>query len=88
MRLRLHGNGRNPSTPIEYLATNMKKYLHMPDCGALNTLMGAVAANMIQGGPVWLMFVGPAGSGKTEMLNSLLGLPGVQPEQKIGRAHV
>jgi hypothetical protein len=37
--------------------------------------MGSVAANMIQGDPVWLMFVGPPSCGKSELVNSLLSIP-------------
>jgi hypothetical protein len=40
-------------------------------------MLGTVAANYIPGDPVWLMLVGPPGSGKTELLNSLRELPNV-----------
>lgn len=46
----------------------------MPDASVLYCLMGAVAANMLEGSPVWIMLVGPPSSGKTELLNSLLGI--------------
>ncbi len=70
-------------TPIEKLAVKMKDYLAIPDPGPLYTLMGAVAANMIQGNPVWLMLVGPPSCGKTELLNSLLGIPNMVEAAEI-----
>lgn len=40
-------------------------------------LMGAVAANLLEGAPCWLMLVGPSSGGKTALINSLLDVPGV-----------
>lgn len=65
-----------PVSPIERLTAQFRNYLHLPDPSALYILMGAVAANMIEGTPVWLMLVGPPSCGKTELLNSLLHVPG------------
>lgn len=39
--------------------------------------MGAVTANLLEGEPCWLMLVGPPSSGKTVLLESLLGMDGV-----------
>lgn len=64
-----------PVSPVERLAASFRQYLHLPDPANLYLLMGAVAANMIEGTPVWVMLVGPPSCGKTELLNSLLGLP-------------
>lgn len=65
---------KRASTPIEWLAVRVRDYLHMPDPSALYVLVGCLAANMLEGYPVWLMLVGPPGSGKTELLNCLLGV--------------
>jgi hypothetical protein len=64
-----------PTSPIERLAARVREYLHLPDPGPLYVLCGAVAANMIEGAPVWLMLVGPPSCGKSELLNSLLEVP-------------
>jgi hypothetical protein len=64
-----------PVSPIERLAVRFREVLHLPDPSALYVLMGAVAANMIEGPPVWIMLVGPPSCGKTELLNSLLYVP-------------
>lgn len=64
-----------PVTPIERLAAKLQDYLCLPDPSTLYVLMGAVAANMIEGPPVWLMLVGPPSCGKSVLLNSLLTVP-------------
>ena len=64
-----------PVTPIEKLTAQFREVLHLPDPGPLYTLMGAVAGNMIEGAPCWLMLVGAPSCGKSELLNSLLAVP-------------
>jgi hypothetical protein len=51
------------------------KWLYLPDQGFITIVLAAVAANLGDGDPVWLLLLGPPGSGKTELLDSLLGLP-------------
>src|SRR5262245_1137969 len=69
------------TTPYdEYLAAlvdRFQDYMHFPDPGAFVLVLGAVAANRLEGNPVWLMFVASASSGKTELLDTLLGVPKV-----------
>ncbi len=64
-----------PVTPVEKLAFRFREYLHLPNPDVLYVLMGAVAANMMEGSPVWMMLVGPPSCGKSEFLNTLLDLP-------------
>ncbi len=67
-----------PVSPIERLAAKFRDVLHLPDPSALYVLMGTVAANLMSDGPpVWLMLVGPPSCGKSELLNSLLQVPGL-----------
>lgn len=54
-----------------------ERWLHMPDPSVLYAVLGAVAANLLPGDPVWLLTVGPPGSGKTETINALSRLPKV-----------
>lgn len=82
-RSSLRPHSKQPATPIEYLAASIREYLHMPDPSALYVLMGAVAANLLDGYPVWLMLVGPPGCGKTELINSLLNMLLVQEMANI-----
>lgn len=65
------------TSPIERLTEHVRTVLYLPDPSPLYVLMGAVAANIIEGPPVWLLFVGPPSCGKTEILNSLLDVPRV-----------
>jgi DNA-binding transcriptional ArsR family regulator len=74
---------KRSSSPAEVLAVKVRDYLHMPDGSPLFALIGALAANMLEGPPVWLMLVGPPSCGKTELLNSTLRLPRVFEAQEI-----
>ena len=65
-----------PQTLDEVIAT-FGKWLFLPDPSALKITLGAVAANLAEGDPLWLLLVGATGSGKTELLDPLLGLPNV-----------
>lgn len=64
----------NPTTSIQALAAAVQDYLYFPDPAPLYATMGAMAANMIPGNPVWLMLVGPPSCGKTQLLDSFLGM--------------
>jgi energy-coupling factor transporter ATP-binding protein EcfA2 len=63
------------SVNLEQLISEFRCYLFLPDPGPLEVVLGAVAANLLPGDPVWLLLVGPPASGKTEILSSLSGLP-------------
>src|SRR3954453_9157449 len=55
-----------------------KRWLHLPDPDIVLVVLAAVAANMMDGDPVWLLIVGQPGGGKTELLQAIAGLPGVK----------
>ena len=40
-------------------------------------MLGTIAANLLPGDPVWLGLIAPPSSAKTELLNSISGLPHV-----------
>ncbi len=65
------------ATPIERVFATFGKYYYLPDPGIVSVSLGALAANLLPGPPVWLMLVGPPGSGKTAILNAMGGLPNV-----------
>jgi hypothetical protein len=54
-----------------------RRWLYLPDRGPLYAVLGTVAANQMDGDPVWLMLVGASSGGKTEILNAVTGLPHV-----------
>jgi hypothetical protein len=51
--------------------------LYLPDPGVVDVALGTYVAHRLGGDPVWTLLVGPPGSGKTETLMALRGLPGV-----------
>jgi energy-coupling factor transporter ATP-binding protein EcfA2 len=63
-----------------------RRWLHLPEPGALYALLGTIAANRLEGDPVWLLLVGPPGGGKTELLNALSGLEDVHPTATLTEA--
>lgn len=78
-----HSSLADPQTPIHALAVRFQEFLHFPDPQPLYVALGAMAANMLKGDPVWLMLVGQPGVGKTELLMSMSEIPGVFVESKI-----
>ena len=64
-------------TPIETVIETFQKWLYLPDPGVVSVALGTVAANLLEGRPVWTMLVGAPSSGKTQVLDSLHGLPNI-----------
>jgi hypothetical protein len=67
------------SEPLEATMAVFRKWLHLPDPAALLAVLGTVAANRLDGDPVWTVLVGPPGGGKSEIIQSLAGLDDVHP---------
>jgi energy-coupling factor transporter ATP-binding protein EcfA2 len=61
-------------TAVRETVDTFRRWLHMDDADSLLATLGTVAANNLDGDPVWLLLVGPPGGGKSEILNSLSGL--------------
>src|SRR5438132_812447 len=70
-------------TPLERCLDTYQRWLYLPDPGALLTMLATVIANRAEGDPVWSVFVAPPGTGKSELLNGLSGLPDVHPAATI-----
>src|SRR5262249_8580149 len=66
-----------PQSPIEECLDTFKRWLLLPDMSPVLAVLGAVAANLLPGDPVWLGLVAPPSSAKTEILNSLTSLPNI-----------
>ena len=60
-----------PPDALTQVLKTFEKWLYLPDDSMLKVLLGAVAANLMPGDPLWLLLVGPTGSGKTELLDPL-----------------
>ncbi len=74
-----HTTSAEPKTRKQ-VSEIFRKWLYLPDdpsIGALYVSLAAAIANRLEGDAVWLLLVGAPGSGKTEMLSSLVGLPDV-----------
>jgi hypothetical protein len=52
-----------------------RKWLHIEDDGLIEVVLGTVAANLMDGDPVWLMVIDRSGGGKTEHIQPLAALP-------------
>lgn len=63
------------TTPLEDTVATFRRWLYMDDADSLLATLGTIAANRLDGDPVWLLLVGPPGGGKSEILNALSGLP-------------
>lgn len=66
-----------PHSLIHALAARVGDYLYFPSPEPLYVVLGTVAANMLQGVPVWVMLVGVPSSGRTVMLEALAKVPRV-----------
>ena len=75
-----------PATQLQIVLRTFQRWLHMPDPAPLYTILGTVAANLISGDPLWCLIIGPPGSGKTELLQSVSGLPNVHTAGTITEA--
>lgn len=67
------------STPVDQVVAVFQKWLYLPKPEALLAVLGTVAANQMQGDPVWLLVVGPPGGGKSEILQAILGVSNTYP---------
>jgi hypothetical protein len=63
-----------PAT-VDQVVDTFQRWLYMPDARPLVAVLGAYAANRLQGERVWLIVVGPPGDGKSEILRALRGVP-------------
>jgi hypothetical protein len=73
-------------TTLEQARASFRRWLHLPDTGALDIVLGTVAANRLDGDPVWLLLVGPPGGGKSELLNSVSSFDDAHPAGTLTEA--
>jgi hypothetical protein len=62
---------------LDDVVATYRRWMHLPDPGVLYFTLGAVAANLLPGDPIWGLVVGAPGSGKTEALMGASKLPHV-----------
>jgi DNA-binding MarR family transcriptional regulator len=74
------------SPELASLVKTFRRWLFLPDPASLLAVLGAYAANRLEGDPVWLLLVGSPGAGKSETIGSLAGLPDVHPAATMTEA--
>jgi hypothetical protein len=72
--------------PLELVVATFRRWLYLPDPGALYVALATVVANRLPGDPIWLLLVGASSSGKSEVLVSLSGLEEVRPAATMTEA--
>lgn len=70
-------DGPVTARPLDDVLSTYRKWLYMPDDSAVLATLGTIAANRMEGDPVWTLIVGPSGVGKTETIEGIGGLPEV-----------
>jgi hypothetical protein len=77
-----------PGAPTQLAQTTAayRKWLALADDWAVYVTLGAIAANLLEGKPVWLGIIGPSSSAKTELLNSVSHLPYVYELETVSPA--
>jgi hypothetical protein len=69
---------QEPAATVAEVLQVFQRWLYLPDEGSVYVPLGAVAANRMEGDPVWLMIVGPPSGGKTESIIAIATLPDVR----------
>lgn len=67
-----------PATTLAEVITTFRKWLKLEGLGPVYAVLATVAANRLDGEPVWTGVIGPPSSAKTEILNSLSRLRDVE----------
>ena len=65
-------------TPLNQVVKIFREWLALKDDSPIYVTLGAVAANLLPGDPVWLGLIAPPSSAKTELLNSVSHLSKVE----------
>ena len=71
---------------LKQVLAAFQQWLYLPDLGVVEVALATYAANCIPGDPVWLLLTGPSSSGKTEVLNAVLGLPYIREASTLAEA--
>lgn len=62
-------------TRLDEVVAVCRDWLALKDDSAILVPLGAVAANMLEGPPVWVMLIGPSSSAKTALFDAVSALP-------------
>lgn len=78
--------GPPPPRSLNEVLDAFSHWLYIPDPNALLAVLGTIAANLLDGDPVWLVLVAAPSSGKSELLAPVTTLPYVHPVATITEA--
>ena len=68
-----------PHRALDEVVDTFQRHLHMPDPAPVHVVLATAIANRIpEGDPVWVVIIAGSSRGKTELLLSLDGYPGVR----------
>lgn len=76
-------DSKERESPAQIVTTAAKRWLELGDDLFPAAVLVATVANRLSGPPVWVMFVAPPSSGKSQLLMALNGIKGVRPLSKI-----
>jgi hypothetical protein len=65
--------------PLDQVVKTFLEWLALKDDSPVLVTLGAVAANMLEGDPVWLLLIAPSSNAKTALLDAVSHLPFVEP---------
>jgi hypothetical protein len=65
--------------PVTEVVAAYRREIYLPDDTPLLGVLGAVAGNLLEGDPVWMLLVGPPSGGKTALIEPLGALSCVYP---------
>lgn len=61
-----------------YLESTFSRYMHLEKKDSLYLVLGTVIGHRVAGPPIWTMFVGPPSTGGTAIIETVVGVEGVQ----------
>jgi hypothetical protein len=79
-------NGTTTHADLSTVLAVFQHWLYLPDTDPVVVVLATAAANRLPGDPAWLQLVGPPGGGKTEIVQSIGGLPEVRDAAVITEA--
>jgi hypothetical protein len=75
-----------PARALSEVVETFESWLYLPDSTIVLVALATVAANLLEGSPLWTLLVAPPGAGKTETLQAISSLPDVYPTAVLTEA--
>ena len=62
---------------LDNVIKKFRKYLYLKDTKMLETILGVILSNQIEGSPIWIIFCGSSGDAKSTQLLSIVNLSNI-----------